>query len=129
MREISSIRDVQQVLFEWARWTAIGGINIDYPHTTPFYRLSRAGGWASKMPMIDDTYAMLVDQAVARLRLRAKGVPSDLRYKVLTRAYLGHQTDQAIARKLRVDRRTVSAARQAAESWVESHIIVDDNLL
>jgi len=129
MRETKSINDIQQVLFEWARWTAQGGVDVGYPHASAFYRMSKQSAWAAKTPLIDDTYAMLVDQAVARLRLRCKGIRHDHRYRALVRAYLGGQTDFAIAEKLRTDRRTVKSARQAAESWVESHIIVDDSLL
>ncbi len=129
MRETKSISDIQQILFEWARWSAQGGVDIGYPHSTPFYRMSKLGGWGAKMPLIDDQYATLVDRAVGRLRIRCRGHRNDLRYKALVRAYLGRQTDQNIARKLRTDRRTVKTARIAAESWVESHIIVDDALL
>ena len=128
MRETKAINDIQQVLFEWARWSAQGTVDVGYPHATPFYRMSKLGGWGAKAPLIDDQYAGLVDHAVARLRLRCKGNPKDYRYKALIRSYLGRQTDQAIARKLRTDRRTVKEARRAAESWVESHII-DDSLL
>ena len=129
MRETKSINDIQQVLFEWARWTSQGGVDIGYPHSTAFYRMSKMGGFCAKAPLIDDTYAGLVDSAVARLRLRCKGQRKDYRYRALVRAYLGRQTDFAIAKKLHTDRRTVKSARHAAESWVESHIIVCDSLL
>jgi hypothetical protein len=129
MRETKATTDIQQVLFEWARWTSQGGVDIGYPHSTAFYRMSKMGGWGAKSPLIDDQYAGLIDGAVARLRMRCKGHRRDYRYKALVRAYLGRQTDVAIAKKLHTDRRTVKSARHAAESWVESHIIVCDTLL
>ena len=129
LRETKNINDVQQILFEWARWTGQDSVDIGYPHSTGFYRMSKLGGWGAKAPLIDDTYACLVDSAVSRLRMRCRGIPGDYRYKALVRAYLGRQTDFAIARKLKADRRTIKAARQAAESWVESIIIIDTALL
>jgi len=124
VRETRHNSDIQLMLLEWARWRSIGhGVNIGYPRQTPFYRMSKASGWGAKMPTITDEMGGRIDLAVARLKIRCPD--GDLRWETLTDSYLGGKTDSAIARRLRVDRRTVCSARRAAESWVEAHVDIE----
>jgi len=117
----NSRSDIQMLLEEWSRWRRLGhGANIGYPSQSAFVRVSKMGGWATKIPLITDEQAGRVDLAVSRLKLKC--IKGDLRWEVLTDRYLGGKSDSVIARRLRVDRRTVATARKAAESWVESYI-------
>ena len=124
MRETRQVSDIQLMLLEWARWRSIGhGVNVGYPRSAPFYRMSKMAGWGAKMPTITDEMGGRIDMAVSRLKMKC--IKNDYRWEALTDSYLGGKTDSAIARRLRVDRRTVNAARRAAESWVEAHIDID----
>ena len=118
--------DIQQLLTEWARWTSVGGVDIDYPHCTPFYRESKMGGWGAKLPRIDDEMAGRVDRAVASLELRCRHRPEDLRWPALEWAYLKRRPLYQLAEKRRVERRRIASALVAAESWVDSQIFTDE---
>ena len=64
------MRSVQEYLIRWGKSRALNdGYHIDYPHETPFSRMSRAGGWAVKLPPLDDQTHGLVDTVVSQLRL------------------------------------------------------------
>lgn len=121
--------DIQQLLIEWARWTHVGGVDIDYPHCTPFYRASKMGGWGAKLPRIDDEMAGRVDRAVASLELRCRHNKDDFRYAALEWEYLQRRQLYQLAEKCRVDRRRVSNALRAAESWVEGHVFTEEIML
>ena len=118
--------DIQNLLSEWARWTKTGGVDVGYPHCTPFYRESKMGGWGAKTPLIDDELAGRIDRAVASLELRCRHREEDLRYIALDCSYLRRMTDWQIGEKYRRDRRTIATARHAAESWVDSQIFTDE---
>ena len=118
--------DIQRVLTEWARWSNVGGVDIGYPHSTPFYRMSKSDGWGTKEPLISDELAGRVDRAVAMLELRCRHRREDLRYIALDGVYKKRKPIYQIAEKHRRDRRTISSALQAAESWVDSAIFADE---
>ena len=118
--------DISRVLTEWGRWSRSGGVQIGYPSTTPFYRLSKSGGWGTKAPLIDDDLAGRVDRAVAMLELRCRHRHEDLRFIALDGVYKKRKPIYQIAEKHRKDRRTISSALQAAESWVDSQIFSDE---
>jgi len=124
--QVAKTSDIQRILLEWARWTSVGGVDIGYPHATPFYRASKMGGWGAKTPLIDDELAGRIDRAVAMLELRCRNRQEDLRYRALECAYLKRMPDWRIGEKLRRDRRTVATARHAAESWVDSQIFTEE---
>jgi len=121
--------DIKKLLTDWGMWTKIGGIDVGYPHTTTFYRLSKMGGWGARHPLIDDEMARRVDRAVASLELRCRNLPEDYRYRALEWVYLKCQPQYRLGEKYRLDRRTVSTALQAAESWVDSQIFTDELML
>ena len=120
--------DIQRVLTEWGRWTN-GGVDIGYPHTTTFYRLSKSGGWGAKTPLISDDMACRVDMAVAMLEMRCRGRREDMRYQMLKGVYLKRIPVYQLAEKHRMDRRTASSALRAAESWVDSQVFVSEVFL
>lgn len=121
--------DIQKILSEWARWTAIETVDIGYPHSTPFYRLSKSAGWGAKIPLISDELAGRVDKAAGMLELRCRNRPEDKRYTMLEGVYLKRIPIHEMAERLRMDRRTASSALRAAESWVDSQIFTDDMAL
>lgn len=120
--------DIQRLLTEWGRWTA-GGVDIGYPHTTPFYRESKSGGWGAKVPMISDELACRVDMAAAMLEMRCRGRREDKRYQMLKGVYLKRIPVYQLAEKYRMDRRTASSALRAAESWVDSQVFTGEVFL
>lgn len=118
--------DIQKLLIEWARWTKVGGVDVGYPHCTPFYRESKLGGWGAKEPIISDDMAGRVDRAVAMLELRCRNLEGDARFAMLEGVYLKRQYVHQMAERLKIDRRTAASALRAAESWVDSQIFTDE---
>ena len=118
--------DIQKLLTECARWSLSGGVDVGYPHSTPFYKISKMSGWSSKTPLISDDMAGRVDKAVAMLELRCRNRPEDKRYIMLDGVYIKRKYISQIAEKLRIDRRTAAAALHAAESWVDSQIFTEE---
>jgi hypothetical protein len=118
--------DIQALLTEWGRWTKTGGVDVGFPHSTPFYRLSKSAGWASREPLISDELAGRIDRAVASLELRCRHKDTDMRYQALEWTYLRRRPLYQLAEKHRVDRRQASSSLRAAESWVDSQIFTDE---
>ena len=118
--------DIQQILTDWGRWAKSGGVDVGYPHSTPFYRPSKSAGWGAKTPLIHDDMACRVDMAVAMLELRCRNRREDRRYTMLEGVYLKRIPVYQLAEKYRMDRRTASSALRAAESWVDSQVFIDE---
>ena len=118
--------DVQGQLIEWARWRSTGSdLGIGYPAESAFVRMMKPPGYrVSQTAIMSDEAGMMVDRAVAMLYQRCHGVDGDYRYEALSDCYLLGKTDSFIARRLKCGRGTIKSARQAAESWVESHMMV-----
>ncbi len=121
---LKSHTDAQLALRSWARWCMHGhGIEIDYPRASPFARLIVHEGQANlPIPPVTDELALIVDKAIADLYMRSYNNKDDHRWVVLTDAYLFGWNDTVIGRRRRIGRNKVKAAREAAESWVESRL-------
>lgn len=57
-------RELDELMNRWARWSISHGINLDYPHQTPFRRL--VGASVSVEPILDRE-AEEIDEAVSQL--------------------------------------------------------------
>ncbi len=117
---VSEVPAIQDLLYEWGRWHHSSGIHLGYPSEATFHRMSRHGRATVKAASISDDEALGVDKAVSELRTRSEGL--DLRWEVLARTYLWHQSQSAIARHLRLSRHTVRDLLVQAEAWVDARL-------
>jgi len=115
---------VQDLLIRWGKSPRVNdAYRLDYPHETPFSRLSKSGGWAVKLSPLSDELHGQVDRAVSQL-----GLIDEYRHAVVVLSYVHCCGDAVIARALsretgaRHTRHTVSALRHRAEGWLESRI-------
>ena len=118
---------IQQHLIRWGRSRAVNDpYAIDYPHETPFSRMSKSDGWAVSMPALDEDEHASVDRVVSELRLTSAS-----RHNIIVFAYVDGLPDNSIARiftklgRQRVSRHEIRDMRLQAEGWIESRIEVD----
>ena len=117
-------KDVQQILIRWGKSRAINDANhLDFPHETPFSRLSKSGGWAVKMSSLDDETHGQVDAVVSQL-----GMADEYRHAVIVMSYVHMWSDAVIGRalsqesKIKHTRHHVRDIRHRAEGWIESRL-------
>jgi flavorubredoxin len=115
---------IQSELIRWGKSRKVNDpYHLDYPHETPFSRLSKSNGWAVGLPALDDETHSQVDAVVSQL-----GLIDERRHAVVVLKYVYGWGDQAIARELsknagvRHTRHTVVALRHRAEGWIESRL-------
>ncbi|WP_420835528.1 antiterminator Q family protein [Haliea salexigens] len=116
--------DVQQYLIRWGKSRAINDpYHLDYPHETPFSRLSKSGGWAVKLSALDDETHGHVDRVVSQL-----ASVDEYRHAVIVMSYVHCCSDAVIARALSKETQTrhtrhhVRDMRHRAEGWIESRL-------
>jgi flavorubredoxin len=116
---------IQLYLMQWGKSRAVNdAYHLDYPHETPFSKLSKSSGWAVSLPPLDDELHAAVDKAVSELKWH-----DEERHVIVVLSYIGGHSDSAIARALsklrsrRVSQHAARTLRRQAENWLESKII------
>lgn len=115
---------IQSDLIRWGKSRKLNdAYHLDYPHETPFSRLSKSDGWAVRLPPLDEDRHLMVDSVVSQL-----GMIDEYRHAVIILAYVEDCSDAVIARALtketgeRYSRHTVQEMRHRAEGWIESRL-------
>jgi len=115
---------IQSDLLRWGKSRKVNDpYHLDYPHETPFSRLSKSGGWAVRLPALDDETHGQVDAVVSQLSR-----VDEYRHAVIVLSYVEGCSDAVIARALtketgdRYTRHTVREMRHRAEGWIESRL-------
>lgn len=116
---------VQVLLMRWGNTRRIDDpYGIDYPHETPFSRLSRTPGtWSVKAAPLTPELHSVIDSVVSSLKLR-----NPMRHEIIWRSYVYGDSDSQIARDMkdsmehRITRHEVKNWRRNAEGWIESRL-------
>jgi hypothetical protein len=100
------------------------GADIGFPGETAFRRMMVVEGEANLPAMpINDDLAIAIDRAVSNLKLRCGGNKDDYRWIAVVESYLCGFPDSRIAKVHRISKSAARNSRQAAENWIEGHVL------
>jgi hypothetical protein len=107
------------LLIEWSKWAWLRrGLNLDYPGMSPFRRLGKISH--PPEPLISDTCAAAVDQAVAQVA-KANSECGE----VLIRSYLLRESYRRIEAKTGIGRGRIGPLLRLAEAGVADLLDAD----
>lgn len=119
---LADIKTTEWLLINWGRWAYHNrGLSINWPSLsiTEAMAHKRLGEDATPSPLISDSEALVIDKAVAELRVArpAEG-------EALSRYYLSSKTTyRALGKQMGKHHQVVAELVQGGKLWIEGRII------